>query len=138
MILVHGNRSHPPIGRVRVIGASLKDGRSSSRPSGISELVPTNRSMLRLTRTACNRDVSDQRFLRGIAAEVPIGQTVHQPEIEVVEVISRSCRCRLRHAVAMIVGIRVIDARRGVPGNWDLGLGQRDRRVRAPRHLHSG
>src|SRR5207248_506115 len=107
-------------------------------PSRVSELVPTNRPMLGLTGTACNRNVGDERFLWRVSAEIPIGQTVHEAEVEVVEVISRSCRCRLRHAVAMVVGIRVVNARGGIPASWDLRLSQRDRRVSAPRHLHSG
>ena len=64
---------------------------------------------------AGNRDITDERFLHGTAAKIAISQAVHQPEIEVIKVISRGRRCRLRDAIAMIARVGVADTRRRYP-----------------------
>ena len=65
--------------------------------------------MLGFAVSAVNRDVTNEGFLRGTATKITISQSVHQTEVEVVEIVSRSRWCRLRNAIAMILGVGVID-----------------------------
>ena len=72
-----------------IIRACLKNGRSGRGAARVSELVPTNRSMAGFALCAVDRDITDERFLHGIAAKVTISQPVHQVEVEVINVITR-------------------------------------------------
>ena len=79
--------------------------------------------MLGLAVPARNRDITDERFLHGIAAKITISQPVHQAEVEVINVISRSRWCRLRDAIAMIARIGIVDTRRDTPSLRDETFG---------------
>src|SRR6266576_2854284 len=113
MVFVHRDRSHPAVGAVRVICAGLENGRSGRGTARISELIPPNRSMAGFAVSAINRDVTDKRFL--IAAKITVSQPVHQPEVEVIKVISWGRWCRLWDAIAMIARVGVADTRRDTP-----------------------
>jgi hypothetical protein len=75
--------------------------------------------MLGIAVSAGNRDIADERFLDGTAAKIAISQPVHQPEIEVINVISRGSRCGLWDAIAVISRVGVADTRRDTPGLLD-------------------
>ena len=64
---------------------------------------------------AADRDVTDERFLHGTAAKITISQPVHQAVVEVIDVITRGRRCRLRDAIAMIARVGVVDTRWDAP-----------------------
>ena len=51
--------------------------------------IPTNRSMVGFAVSALDRDITDERFLHGTAAEISISQPVHQAEVEIINVITR-------------------------------------------------
>ena len=83
----------------------------------VSEFVPTNRSVLGIACAPVNGDITDERFLHGIAAKIAISQAIHQAEVEVIKVISRGRRRRLRDAIAMIARVGVADTRRRYPSS---------------------
>ena len=74
--------------------------------------------MLGIAVCAGNRDIADERFLHGTAPKIAISQAVHQPGIEIIDVIRRGSRCGLWDAIAMISG-GVADTRRDTPGFLD-------------------
>ena len=73
--------------------------------------------------SAFNRDITDKRFLHGIAAKIAIGQAVHQAEVEVINVVTRGRRCRLRDAIAMIARVGIVNTRRDTPSLLDETFG---------------
>ena len=75
--------------------------------------------MLGIAVSAGNRDIADERFLHGTAAKIAISQAVHQPGVEIINVISRGSRCGLWDAIAMIARVGVADTRRDTPGLLD-------------------
>ena len=123
MVFVHRDRSHPAVCAVRVIGPCLENGRSGSGAARVSELIPPNRSMVGFAVSALDRDITNERFLHGIAAKITIGQPVHQEEVEVINVVTRERRCRLRDAIAMIPRVGVVDTRRDTPSLLDETFG---------------
>ena len=137
LVLVHGDRSHPPVRVVRVIRTRLKNRRSGTRAAGVSKFIPSNRPMLGITRTALDADIADKRLLHRAAAEVPIRQPIHQVEREVIEIVSLDCWRRLRDAIEICVG-GTPDTGRDTPSRGDLSLAQCDRWCSPPRYRHPG
>ena len=112
VVLVHRDRCHPAVGGVGIERARLEDGRRGGGVAGVSELDPFDRAVAGRARAAGGRCADDQRFLHRAAAEVAIGQPVHEVERDVVEIVRADGRRRLRNAVAVVLRDGVVDARR--------------------------
>src|SRR6266496_5039446 len=88
---VHRYTAHPAPGRVRLVGALLKDRHRSGRHAAQFEPADA-RHIVRF-----DGIVSDQRFMSIL--ESPIGQPIHQAVTNAVQSVTDS-DSRLRHAVA--------------------------------------
>src|SRR3954453_4517912 len=53
-----------------------------------------------------------------------VSQPVHEPEVEVIKIIGRTRRWRLRDAIAMILRVGIVDARCGIPSLLNKSFGQ--------------
>src|SRR5262249_37716499 len=82
--LVHRGAAHPAGGRIRSEGALLDNAR---RTVWIGQLVPAHAGLARLPTANTNRMVDDERLAD--AEEIPVGQAMHQPIAQRVELLAR-------------------------------------------------
>src|SRR5205807_4144124 len=109
--MVHGDAAHPAIVGVRRVGSLLIDGEAAA---GNAQLVPTDPDRA----TGADAVVDDEGL---VVAEVAVGEAVHEPVGEGVELLAGA---RLGNADAAAAGLRV----RGSAESGRAGEGRTARR----------
>src|SRR4051794_23123428 len=85
---------------------------------------------------AGNRDITYERLLCRTATEIMVRQPVHESEVEIIKIISRSRRWRLWDAIAMILSVGIVDTWCGIPGLLNQSFRKSNPRCTAPRNRH--